>query len=144
MVKVPPLAVTPLASCASSRASLVVLGGVHSHGEKPAHRAPGHSSKVPQSPSSRALARQAAKEGSIEIGDHIVEINGVSTGSLTRTLTLTLALTLTRDPLPLPLAPPLPLPAPNPNPKLNQAWRPAPSTGPSPRSYPPTPTRPSR
>ena len=124
----------------------MVLGGVHSHGEKPAHRAPGHSSKVPQSPSSRALARQAAKEGSIEIGDHIVEINGVSTGSLTRTLTLTLALilTLTRDPLPLPLAPPLPLPAPSPIPKLNQAWRPAPSTGPSPRSYPPTPTRPSR
>jgi hypothetical protein len=144
MVKVPPLAVTPLASCASSRASLVVLGGVHSHGEKPAHRAPGHSSKVPQSPSSRALARQAAKEGSIEIGDHIVEINGVSTGSLTRTLTPTLALTLTQDLLPLPLAPPLPLPAPNPNPKLNQAWRPAPSTGPSPRSCPPTPTRPSR
>ena len=110
--------------------------------------ASGATSKVPQSPSSRALARQAAKEGSIEIGDHIVEINGVSTGSLTRTLTLTLALTLTRDPLPLPLAPPLPLPAPNPNPnpnpKLNQAWRPAPSTGPSPRSYPPTPTRPSR
>ena len=106
--------------------------------------ASGATSKVPQSPSSRALARQAAKEGSIEIGDHIVEINGVSTGSLTLTLTLTLALTLTQDPLPLPLAPPLPLPAPNPNPKLNQAWRPAPSTGPSPRSYPPTPTRPSR